>query len=227
VITNSRVSHAWHECVQKEGLQFFTTLLPFSSSSSIPERRLRASTSLIHGAYHAQTPPFEAGKPLSRRMISGYLTMTGTAAKSFMFIDCNGDQTHKHTQQSLKRSHVVRESHRQSRAKRLAALKADNESIVLHKISSSEIGDQSIAAQPVTKEYPLESASQAGEHVDSDQDCSSILLHASKLLGPLGVCELDPLQVYPLSSNLQLYVDKIIDHGALIFQYFVKHGPRD
>jgi hypothetical protein len=147
-----------------------------------------------------------------------------------MFIDCNpvdGDQTHKHTQQSLKRSHVVRESHRQSRAKRLAALKADNESIVLHEIRSSEIGVQSTAAQPVTRKYFLEPASQAGGNVDNDQDRSSILLHSSKLLGPLGVCELDPLQVYPLCSNLQLYIDKIIDHGALRFQYFVKHGPRD
>jgi hypothetical protein len=156
--------------------------------------------------------------------------MTGTTAKNFMSIGCNpadGDQTHKHTQQSLKRSHVVRESHRQSRAKRLAALKADNESIVLHKIRSSEIAVQSIAAQPATKEFFLESASQAGEHVDSDQDRSPLLFHASKLLGPLGVCELDPLQVYPPSSNLQLYVDKIIDHGALIFQYSVKYGPRE
>jgi hypothetical protein len=156
--------------------------------------------------------------------------MASIAAKSFTFIGCNpvdGGQTHKHTQQSLKRSHVVRESHRQSRAKRLAALKADNESIVLHKIGPSEIGVQSIVAQPVTEESSLESASQAGERVDSGQDCSSLLLHASKLLGPLGVCELDPLQVYPLSSNLQLYIDKIIDHGALIFQYSVKHRPRD
>jgi hypothetical protein len=145
-----------------------------------------------------------------------------------MFIDCNpvdGDQTHKHTQQSLKRSHVVRESHRQSQAKRLAALKADNESIALHEIRSPEIGVQS--TQPVTEKYSLEPASQAGGHVDGDQDRSSALLHASNQLGPLGVCELDPLRVYPLRSNLQLYVDKVIDHGALRFQYFVKHGPRD
>jgi hypothetical protein len=83
-----------------------------------------------------------------------HLAMAGTAAKDFMFIDCNpvdGDQTYKRTQQSLKRSHVVRESHRQSRAKRLAALKADNESVVLPKIRSCEIGVQSIAAQPLTK----------------------------------------------------------------------------
>src|SRR3954462_14381363 len=106
--------------------------------------------------------------------------MTGTAAKSFMFIDCNpvdGDQTHKNTQQSLKRSPVVRESHRQSRAKRLAALEADNESIVLQEIRSSEIGVQSIAAQPVAKKYFLEPASQAGGNVDNDQDRCSILLH--------------------------------------------------
>jgi hypothetical protein len=156
--------------------------------------------------------------------------MTGTAAKSFMSIVCNpvdGDQTHKHAQQSLRRSHVVRESHRQSRAKRLAALKADNESIVLRKTRPSEIAVQSIAAQPVTKESSLESASQIGEHVDSDQDRTSLQLHASKLLGPLGVCELDPLQVYPRSSDLRLYLDKLIDHGALIFRYFVKHGSRD
>src|SRR5271155_2245944 len=102
--------------------------------------------------------------------------MTITAAKSFMFIDCNpvdGDQTHKHTQQSLKRSHVVRELHRQSRAKRLAALKADNESIVLPKIRSCEIGVQNIATQPVTKKYFSESAGQASGYVDNDQDRSS------------------------------------------------------
>jgi hypothetical protein len=149
---------------------------------------------------------------------------------SFISIDYNpvdGDQTYKHTQQSLKKSHVVRESHRQSRAKRLAALKADDESNVLPKIHSCEIGVQSVAAQPLTKKYFLESASQASGHVDNGQDRSSILLHASKLLGPLGICKLDPLQVYPLCSNLQLYIDKIIDHSALRFQYLVKHRPRD
>ena len=105
-----------------------------------------------------------------------HLTMTSTAANSFMFIDCNpvdGDQTHKHTQQSLKRSHVVRELHRQSRAKRLAALKADNESIVLPKIRSCEIGVQNIAAQPATRKCFLEPASQASGYVDNTQDHSS------------------------------------------------------
>lgn len=102
--------------------------------------------------------------------------MTGTAAKSFAFIDCNlvdGDQTYKHTQQSFKRSHVRRDLHCQSRAKRPAALKADDELIVLPKIRSCEIGVQNIAAQPVTKKYFLEPASQASGHVDSDQNRSS------------------------------------------------------
>jgi hypothetical protein len=37
VITNSRGSHAWHKCVQKESL---APLLPFASPLLIPERRL-------------------------------------------------------------------------------------------------------------------------------------------------------------------------------------------
>jgi hypothetical protein len=71
VITNSRgFPTLGANASKKEGLQFSATLLLFSLSSLIPERRLRASISLIHGAYHAQTPPFEAGNPLSRRLIS-------------------------------------------------------------------------------------------------------------------------------------------------------------
>jgi hypothetical protein len=154
------------------------------------------------------------------------LTMSSKPSKNFMFIECNpfdGVHVPKDAQSSVKRSHIVREWHRQSRAKRLAALKAHNESSGIFKISSFETGAQHTAAQSVTKQGLLESTRLTNLRIENDEGHSNaIMLRKNKLLGPLGAFELDPLQVYPLSSSLPLYVDGLIEYGAPRFQYLVK-----
>src|ERR1700722_8363891 len=55
---------------QKEGPGSLFPSFPFASSLPIPEQRLHASISLRHGAYRVQTLPFEAGRLLSRSLIS-------------------------------------------------------------------------------------------------------------------------------------------------------------
>jgi hypothetical protein len=144
--------------------------------------------------------------------------MSSTTAQGFLFIDCNpldGIKLPKRTQSSLKRSHAVRESHRQSRAKRLAELKADNEANGILKICSVETGAQRPGAQSVTKHRFQDSAKLANRRIEEDEsELNSIMLRQNKLLGPLGACELDPLHVYPLDSNLALYVDGLVDYGA-------------
>jgi hypothetical protein len=156
--------------------------------------------------------------------------MGRTTAQGFLFIDCNpfdGVQIPKRVQSSAKRSHAVRESNRQSRAKRLAALKADNEANGILKICSIETGFQSTGEQPMTKHHFLESAKLANRRIEEDESGSNgIMLHKNKLLGPLGTCELDPWHVYPLGSNLPLYVDGLIDYGAPKFQYLVQHRSK-
>lgn len=75
--------------------------------------------------------------------------MTSTAAK-VMFVNCNpldGMQKPNQEESKLARSHVVREAHRQVRAKRLAALKAPNVSIDISKLSSFEAGTQSTISE--------------------------------------------------------------------------------
>jgi hypothetical protein len=76
--------------------------------------------------------------------------MTSTAAKRFMFVNCNpldGIQKPNQEESKLARSHVVREAYRQARAMRLAALKAPNVSTGISKLSSFKAGTQSTISE--------------------------------------------------------------------------------